>query len=629
MAKHNISITVVNSTVGVPQQSNGIMGLFCKAVATTGFNLNTPYLLTQLSDLPAGITAAYDTANYLAVYQQVSEFYQQAGTGAIVWLFGVAVGTNYADFVASTTFDTLIRYTGLSQPLNQVKMIGLCYDVPQLITLSNVFTGSGLNDLTQSGALNAALPGVFIAEVDGVHGIKTVTLGSGGTTTYAINDVLTVVQSGASGGTVKVTTVATGVVTGIVWLTAGTGYSVATALATTGGGGTGCTINVTAVVDTFKYNLNAGMYTTGVVITPTAAQSISDGVFVKFGAALGHTLNDFWTISFLAGNVNNSGSNDFPADVTATLSALQTKQQFLFNQGYQFSALLDGYNMLWSATPETLDSLATDNNFSVSLCITGTKGNGVSAVGMALGRFARISIGHGFNAVIDGPIAATTAFLTNGIAVQPGSTLQIGQVYTPIGGAVTYNSVVYQPASLTSPAQTFTAITGFGTFTTTVTGTYVVGNSTNVSSLSPTDIDALGEAQYMFLRTWQYKSGYYWNDGATATDPDEELSTQETNRVANVLSGNAYAFFINTIGSNLTVNTATGNVSQSVLNAYQSAFFTQYINPLINSGDISGGSIKILGDSFNTTKTLTFTLDIVGTPIVADVTGLVIFTATL
>jgi uncharacterized phage protein gp47/JayE len=72
------------------------------------------------------------------------------------------------------------------------------------------------------------------------------TLGAG----YVVSDVLTVVQGGASGGTVSVTSVnGSGGITGIAAqvTTAGTGYAVANNLATTGGTGTGAEVDITAV----------------------------------------------------------------------------------------------------------------------------------------------------------------------------------------------------------------------------------------------------------------------------------------------------------------------------------------------------------------------------------------------
>jgi len=83
----------------------------------------------------------------------------------------------------------------------------------------------------------------------GIVAVSTTTghTGSG----YAVNDVLGVVQGGASGGTVKIIAISPhGYPPGFCLysvVTPGTGYSVATGLATTGGSGTGMEVNISAV----------------------------------------------------------------------------------------------------------------------------------------------------------------------------------------------------------------------------------------------------------------------------------------------------------------------------------------------------------------------------------------------
>lgn len=453
--RHPISITVINNAAGIAPQSAGVMGLFVKAVAvSTTFLLGTPYLLTQLSDLTdKGVDAAYDLANGVAVYQQVSEFYEQAGDGALLWLFGVAKATAFADYVVSDPFKALVRGTATADPLNRVKMIGFAYDVP------------------------------------------------------------------------------------------------------------------------------------------TALQS----------------------------------ATDFPADVLATITPLETTRKALFAEGYQFSAILDGYNMSSTVTPANIGTMANKSAPGVSLCITGTKGNGVSAVGLALGRFARITVGHGFGAVEDGPMNTADAFLTNSVLKTAADAIVVGQVYTVFGGAITYNTVVYAVGS------TFTAVTGYTSFTT-AAGGYLVSNSTKVSGLTPAYVDSLGLKQFMFLRTWFSKSGYYWNDGATCELSTKPLSTQEYNRVANALSADALVFFIDQMGKNLPLNAATGAVDAGYLNAKQSEFKETYIDPLAvgtGTGDITTAALTLAGPNFNTTKTMTFKLEIVPTPILGGVTGTVEFVATI
>ena len=452
---HQINISVLNSVVGIPPSSDGVMGLFVKAVAvSTTFALDTPYMLTQLSDLTAlGINAAYDVTNSVAVYQQVSEFYQQAGSGAVLWLIGVNKATAYATYVAGSAFTAAIQATDNADPAKRVKMIGLCY------------------------------------------------------------------------------------------------------------------------------------------APPTAVQS----------------------------------ATDFPTDVPATLTALQTVQQTLFNLGFQFSFILDGYQMSSAVTPATIGTMASNSVYSGSLCITGTKPNGVSAVGLALGRFARISIGHGFGAVEDGAINTATAFLTNSVSIPASGTLVVGTTYTAWGGTVVYNSVTYLAG------QSFTAVTGFTTFTTPDTG-YCVVNFSPVQNLQVGDFNNLGSKQYMFLRTWMNHSGFFWNDAATCTATTNQLSSQEYNRVANALSADALAFFILEVGKNLPVDTKTGSLAPAYIKTKQQEFYDEYINPLTvasGTGDLSDAALSVTGPNFNSTKTLNFTLNIVPTPILGTVNGTIEFTTTL
>jgi Protein of unknown function (DUF3383) len=79
------------------------------------------------------------------------------------------------------------------------------------------------------------------------NSISSVTVGGSSGTGYVIGDVLTITQGTAYGGTVIVTSVYAGAITGITLSTGGQSYSVANNLAVTGGTGTGATIDITSV----------------------------------------------------------------------------------------------------------------------------------------------------------------------------------------------------------------------------------------------------------------------------------------------------------------------------------------------------------------------------------------------
>lgn len=74
-----------------------------------------------------------------------------------------------------------------------------------------------------------------------------------GGTGYVVGDIITVTQASASFGQLRVSTISVGgVVTGLTTIVGqqGTGYSIATALATTGGSGTGLEVDITAIGET-------------------------------------------------------------------------------------------------------------------------------------------------------------------------------------------------------------------------------------------------------------------------------------------------------------------------------------------------------------------------------------------
>jgi len=181
----------------------------------------------------------------------------------------------------------------------------------------NGFKGNGLNDITWGTGFSAADSAYFEAVIDHIDRMATVTLGVGGTG-YTINDILTVVQSGASSGTVKVISVNAGVITGISLETPGSGYAVANGLAVTGGTGADATINVTVIADSFKWRKNGGAWTENVIVTGSA-QTLSDGQTITFAARTGHTADDQWVI----GNLKDEPCTESGATAQITDALMQ------------------------------------------------------------------------------------------------------------------------------------------------------------------------------------------------------------------------------------------------------------------------------------------------------------------
>lgn len=197
----------------------------------------------------------------------------------------------------------------------------------------NGFKGDGLNDVTWGTAFSGAASAYFEAVIDHIDSIKTVTIGAGGTG-YVATDVLTVVQTGGSGGTVTVDTVdGGGAVTAISLTTVGEGYAVADGLATTGGTGSGCTINITALEDSFKWRKDGGAWTEDVAITG-AAQTLSDTQTITFTATTGHTVSDQWVIgNFKDEACTESGTEAQITDATKRILNLNATPTFTDSGG--------------------------------------------------------------------------------------------------------------------------------------------------------------------------------------------------------------------------------------------------------------------------------------------------------
>lgn len=323
--------------------------------------------------------------------------------------------------------------------------------------------------------------------------------------------------------------------------------------------------------------------------------------------------------------VATQAATDFLQDALDLITPLQAAQLNMFNLGYPFSCIVDGSNMKTGVSVTTLGTMANKSAGSVSFCCVSLVGDGAADVGFALGRAARISVGHGFGAVEDGPRNTNLAFLTNGIKLLQGTDVVTGKVYFVYGGTVVYNGATY----LTG--QSFVAVDGQTDFVSPDDG-YVLTGSTPIQKLRPAEIDSLGEKQYFFLRKWARRSGFYWNDAGTCEDPTKQLSSQEYNRVANRLSAEALDFFIDTMGANLPLDVSTGAVSQVYLTGKQGQFKTENIDPLSvasGSGDLTDGELILTGPNFNATKTMLFKIKIVPTPIMGEADGTIEFTSTL
>lgn len=102
-----VKIDFSNGVLGsVSPSADCVVGLVCTATAVTNkLELAKPYILYRLDGLAElGVTSDTDDANAF-LYKQVKEFYNQAGDGAELWIYGLPNSVN-----PSTACDTSENY---------------------------------------------------------------------------------------------------------------------------------------------------------------------------------------------------------------------------------------------------------------------------------------------------------------------------------------------------------------------------------------------------------------------------------------------------------------------------------------------------------------------------------------
>lgn len=123
-----------------------------------------------------------------------------------------------------------------------------------------------------------------------IGNVKTVSVSAGGTG-YTVGDILTLI-SGDSNATVTVATLTGSVVATVTLTDNGTGYVLGSSIATTGGTGTGATINILTLIDNSIYSANDGyLYTSGGNMIIGTDEGVA-GKIIKFhtgGTAIANT----------------------------------------------------------------------------------------------------------------------------------------------------------------------------------------------------------------------------------------------------------------------------------------------------------------------------------------------------
>ena len=166
-----------------------------------------------------------------------------------------------------------------------------------VVTYSITDSGEGYSVKTGVGTTATSGAGTDL-EID----ILTLSGGSG--SGYAVDDTFTV-DGGSTLAEGKVLTISSGKVSTYEITSPGAGYSVANGFDTTAvvGQGSGLEIDITEIADTVKWSTDGGAnWTKEQVLVTTGFQVLENQFKIKFGALVGHTVTEYWTIGVASGS---------------------------------------------------------------------------------------------------------------------------------------------------------------------------------------------------------------------------------------------------------------------------------------------------------------------------------------
>ena len=265
-----------NYTVGDTFTVDGGSSLATGEITAVSDNVVTGYTI-----LTPG--AGYSVANEIATTATAG-----SGTGFAINILSLS-GAGGSGYAADDTF-TVDGGTTLATG----KVLTVSAGV--VVTYSTTDPGEGYS--VKTGVSTTATSGAGTdLEID----ILTVSGGSG--TGYAVDDTFTV-DDGSTLAEGKVLTVLGGKVSTYELTSPGAGYSVANGIDTTAvvGQGSGFAIDITEIADTFKWSTDGGAnWTKEQVLITTEWQTLETQFKIKFGALVGHTVTEYWTIGVASG----------------------------------------------------------------------------------------------------------------------------------------------------------------------------------------------------------------------------------------------------------------------------------------------------------------------------------------
>ena len=369
MSLPNVVINIErNGLGGVALTVDGIMGLCLTGVAVTNkLVLNTAYALYSLDDAVAlGITSA---GNPYA-YKQIKEFYDEAGTGRKLWIIVSANTMTIADKVDGTLTPCPAKIL-VESAQGEIKVLGVCWKPGEGTPATPSVRATGTVRITNAG-VNGDIARISVTEGTGTPVLlaQYTVAGSPNAAAVAADLKADFLLKKAEGDHAYDATVLTDTIT----ITAPIGLGVSANSFTLSFDSTGSTLVVATVVS----------FSGGVNLIPGTAYS-------------GTTLDGLDSLVY-----------------GAVLKADTLAKNYV-SQIMPFSVLLSGFG--FTGVASNLRNLTGMTSDRVGIVLAATESNAEAAVGMTLGRLARIPVQRKISRVKDGALPILSGYLSDGAVV--------------------------------------------------------------------------------------------------------------------------------------------------------------------------------------------------------------------
>lgn len=177
MGRPSLNIAFENGNIGsVTTSPDGVCVLVASAVANGGFVLNTPYTVYSLAEAEALGIIPTIAGNY-ELYKTIKEFYDEAGAGTELWLYGVAKTKTLDELVAASA-------AVLTASNRRIRFVAVKYAplVAEVAVTAGIRTGfpatlAAAQTIAQQFTTTKAQPVVFIIEGYNYSGVPADLIG--------------------------------------------------------------------------------------------------------------------------------------------------------------------------------------------------------------------------------------------------------------------------------------------------------------------------------------------------------------------------------------------------------------------------------------------------------------------